>query len=96
MGRLQVSESGEPREVHHMCLMTGFGADAINPYMAYVALAKMKADNVSVPSGHTQDKLVANYIKSVSSASLFALFLSRCSSGSCSWFMCSCDSCGVH
>jgi len=60
-----VSESGEPREVHHMCLMTGFGADAINPYMAYVALAKMKADNVSVPSGHTQDKLVANYIKSV-------------------------------
>jgi glutamate synthase domain-containing protein 2/glutamate synthase domain-containing protein 1/glutamate synthase domain-containing protein 3 len=29
-----VLESGEPREVHHFALLLGFGADAINPYLA--------------------------------------------------------------
>mmetsp|Transcript_15657 Transcript_15657/g.31772 ORF Transcript_15657/g.31772 Transcript_15657/m.31772 type:complete len:2161 (-) Transcript_15657:351-6833(-) len=28
-------ECGDAREVHHFCLLTGFGADAINPYLAY-------------------------------------------------------------
>jgi len=30
-----VIESGEPREVMHFCLLTGYGADAVNPYLAY-------------------------------------------------------------
>ena len=29
-----VLESGEPREVHHFCLLIGYGAQAINPYLA--------------------------------------------------------------
>ncbi len=33
-----ILESGEAREVHHFCLLTGYGADAINPYLAYEAL----------------------------------------------------------
>ena len=33
-----VVESGEAREVHHHCLLVGFGADAINPYLAFEAL----------------------------------------------------------
>ena len=33
-----IVETGEAREVHHFCLMTGFGADAINPYLAFEAL----------------------------------------------------------
>lgn len=33
-----VLESGEPREVHHFCLLLGYGVDAINPYMAYESL----------------------------------------------------------
>ncbi|RMG31960.1 MAG: glutamate synthase subunit alpha, partial [Methanobacteriota archaeon] len=33
-----VVESGEPREVHHFCVLLGFGASAINPYMAYEAI----------------------------------------------------------
>ena len=33
-----VIETGEAREVHHHCLLVGFGADAINPYMAFEAL----------------------------------------------------------
>ncbi len=39
-----VVESGEPREVHHFCTLVGFGADAVNPYLAYEALWKLKAD----------------------------------------------------
>ena len=34
-------ESGEPREVHHFCLLLGYGAQAINPYMAYESLNDM-------------------------------------------------------
>jgi len=33
-----ILESGEAREVHHHCLLIGFGADAINPYLAFEAL----------------------------------------------------------
>jgi glutamate synthase (ferredoxin) len=39
--RTQVSlivESGEPREVHHFATLLGYGADAINPYLAYATL----------------------------------------------------------
>ena len=30
-----VMESGEPREAHHFCLLIGYGASAINPYLAF-------------------------------------------------------------
>lgn len=33
-----ILESGEPREVHHFALLFGYGADCINPYMAYRAV----------------------------------------------------------
>ncbi|MDD5439036.1 MAG: glutamate synthase large subunit, partial [Candidatus Omnitrophica bacterium] len=33
-----IVESGEPREVHHCALLFGYGADCINPYLAYEAL----------------------------------------------------------
>ncbi|MCC6602614.1 MAG: glutamate synthase large subunit [Anaerolineae bacterium] len=39
--RTQVSlivESGEPREVHHFAVLLGYGADAINPYLAFATL----------------------------------------------------------
>ncbi|MFK7855842.1 MAG: glutamate synthase large subunit [Granulosicoccus sp.] len=38
-----VLESGEAREVHHHCLLAGFGVDAINPYLAYEALWDARA-----------------------------------------------------
>ena len=45
-----VLESGEAREVHHHCLLVGYGVDAINPYLAFEALwearAKGQLDNV--------------------------------------------------
>jgi glutamate synthase domain-containing protein 2/glutamate synthase domain-containing protein 1/glutamate synthase domain-containing protein 3 len=39
-----VVESGEPREVMHFCLLVGYGAGAINPYLAYATLAGMIHD----------------------------------------------------
>ncbi len=33
-----VVESGEPRETHHFCCLVGYGADAINPYLAFEAM----------------------------------------------------------
>ena len=36
-----VLESGEPREVHHFALLIGYGAGAINPYLAFETLEDM-------------------------------------------------------
>jgi glutamate synthase domain-containing protein 2/glutamate synthase domain-containing protein 1/glutamate synthase domain-containing protein 3 len=36
-----VLETGEPREVHHFCLLIGYGAQAINPYLIYECLNDM-------------------------------------------------------
>ncbi len=36
-----VVESGEPREAQHFCLLMGYGAGAINPYLAYATMAGM-------------------------------------------------------
>jgi glutamate synthase (NADPH/NADH) large chain len=38
-----IVESGEAREVHHFCLLTGYGGDAIYPYLAYQALQTVSA-----------------------------------------------------
>jgi len=39
-----VVESGEPREVHHFCLLIGYGAGAVNPYLACEAVVGMVED----------------------------------------------------
>jgi glutamate synthase (NADPH/NADH) large chain len=41
-----VVESGEAREVHHLCLLVGYGADAINPYLAFEALWQARRDGL--------------------------------------------------
>src|SRR5690606_12335814 len=41
-----VVESGEAREIHHFCLLFGYGADAVNPYLAFRAMMWMKAEGV--------------------------------------------------
>ena len=41
-----VRGDGEAREVHHHCLLIGFGADAINPYVAFEALWQSQLDNL--------------------------------------------------
>ena len=41
-----VIESGEPREVHHFALLVGYGAGAINPYLAFETLDDLIRDGV--------------------------------------------------
>ena len=36
-----VVEAGDAREVHHMACLVGFGAAAINPYMAFESIEDM-------------------------------------------------------
>ena len=55
-------ESGEPREVHHFCLLTGYGVQAVNPYMAFESLADMIAEG-QLTDIEYQDA-VKGYIKS--------------------------------
>ena len=38
-----VVESAEPREVHHFACLAGYGAEAINPYLAFETLIAMQA-----------------------------------------------------
>ncbi len=38
-----IVESAEPREVHHFVLLFGYGADCINPYLAYAAIEQLIA-----------------------------------------------------
>ncbi len=60
-----VLESGEAREVHHHCLLVGYGADAINPYLAFEALwdARQKGYLDHAPHIETDDDVVAAYRK---------------------------------
>jgi glutamate synthase (ferredoxin) len=58
-----VLESGEPREVHHFALLIGYGAGAINPYLAFETLDDMIRQGELNAIDH--DKAVKNYIKSI-------------------------------
>ncbi|MBO9605071.1 MAG: glutamate synthase large subunit [Paenibacillaceae bacterium] len=58
-----ILESGEPREVHHFALLLGFGAGAINPYLALESLDDLIRQNVL--KNITHDKAVYNYMKAV-------------------------------
>ncbi len=47
-------ESGEPREVHHFCLLLGYGAQAINPYMAFESLGDMVREGLVKDTTHEE------------------------------------------
>ncbi|HWA97298.1 MAG TPA: glutamate synthase large subunit, partial [Pirellulales bacterium] len=59
-----IIESGEPREVHHFALLTGYGAGAVNPYLALATIADMKAHGY-FDEKYTIEKLEKNFIKAV-------------------------------
>jgi glutamate synthase (NADPH) large chain len=58
-----VIESGEPREVHHFALLLGYGAAAINPYLAFETLRDLTCRRLL--TGIDADTAVGNYIKAV-------------------------------
>ena len=56
-------ESGEPREVHHFCLLLGYGVQAINPYLAYECLNDMIHEGML--KGITYHEAIKGYDKAV-------------------------------
>ncbi len=56
-----VVESGDAREVHHMAALVGFGAAAINPYMAFESIEDML--DRGVITGLDREKALSNYVK---------------------------------
>jgi glutamate synthase (NADPH) large chain len=57
-----IVESGEPREVMHFCLLLGYGASAVNPYLAIETLEDLYRKG-SFPPEFTWDKAFKNYMK---------------------------------
>ena len=59
-----VIETGEAREVHHFAVLAGYGAEAINPYLAFETLATLHAED-DLPEEVDEHEVVHRYIKSV-------------------------------
>ncbi|WP_340313282.1 glutamate synthase large subunit [Rhizorhabdus argentea] len=57
-----VVESGEAREVHHFCVLAGYGAEAVNPYLAFDTLEEIRVRQALPLSSSEVRK---NYIKAV-------------------------------
>ena len=57
-------ESGEPREIMHFALLLGYGASAVNPYLAIETLEDLHKQGC-FPAEYTWDKVFKNYMKAV-------------------------------
>src|SRR6202011_4609953 len=57
-----VVETGEAREVHHFCVLAGYGAEAINPYLAFATLEQIRTENGLPLSAEQVQK---NYLKAL-------------------------------
>jgi len=58
-----VIESGDAREVHHVSLLVGYGAGAVNPYVAFETIDDMIRQGMLPGIDH--EKAVQHYIKSL-------------------------------
>ncbi|HET8930452.1 MAG TPA: glutamate synthase large subunit [Acidimicrobiales bacterium] len=59
-----IVEAGDAREVHHMAVLVGYGASAINPYLAFETIEDLA--NRGLLGGVGADKAIANYLKAAS------------------------------
>jgi glutamate synthase (NADPH/NADH) large chain len=57
-----VVETGEAREIHHICCLAGYGAEAVNPYLAFETLEQIRVQNALPLKAYEVQK---NYIKAV-------------------------------
>lgn len=53
-----VVESGDPRTVHHLSTLVGYGAGAVNPYLAYRTISDLVAGPDGADEGEAIDKYV--------------------------------------
>jgi glutamate synthase domain-containing protein 2/glutamate synthase domain-containing protein 1/glutamate synthase domain-containing protein 3 len=59
-----VVESGEPREIHHFATLIGYGANAINPFLAFETIEDMRKRKM-IKEDISHDQAVANYITAI-------------------------------
>ncbi|WP_421947344.1 glutamate synthase large subunit [Phaeodactylibacter xiamenensis] len=59
-----VVEAGDVREAHHYATLIGYGASAINPYMAYASIAQLYGKGV-FEDGKTLDEVINTYNKAI-------------------------------
>ena len=57
-----VVETGSAKEVHHFAVLAGYGAEAVNPYLAIQTLQTIHQD---LPGDLSADKAVYNYVKAI-------------------------------
>lgn len=57
-----VVETGAAREVHHYCVLAGYGAEAINPYLAFETLSHMRREQ---GWDRSEDDVHSHYIKAL-------------------------------
>ena len=55
-----VIETAEAREVHHMCVLVGYGADAICPYLAIECIMKLDREGL-IRKKISKEQLIGNY-----------------------------------
>jgi glutamate synthase domain-containing protein 2/glutamate synthase domain-containing protein 1/glutamate synthase domain-containing protein 3 len=65
MGCGLLVESGEPREVAHFALLIGYGAAAVNPYLAFETVDELAEEGLYVPAELDPAKAHYNYVKAV-------------------------------
>ncbi|SEN11431.1 glutamate synthase large subunit [Lihuaxuella thermophila] len=56
-----IVESGEPRDVHQFSMLIGYGADAVNPYLAFATLREMIKENTL--TGYSYEEAVQRFIR---------------------------------
>ncbi|MDQ2894344.1 MAG: glutamate synthase large subunit [Actinomycetota bacterium] len=59
-----VIESGEPRDIHHMATLIGYGASAINPYLMFESLDEL-ADRSMLPEDLEHDEAEVRIVKAI-------------------------------
>jgi glutamate synthase (NADPH/NADH) large chain len=59
-----VVETGEAREVHHFACLLGFGASAVNPYVAFETIEDMRLRKL-LPNSLSEDEAREHYLKAV-------------------------------
>ncbi|HEY8765168.1 MAG TPA: glutamate synthase large subunit [Solirubrobacteraceae bacterium] len=59
-----VIESGEPRDIHHMATLIGYGAAAINPYLMFESLDEL-ADRSLLPEDLSRDEAEQRIVKAI-------------------------------
>lgn len=64
-----IIETAEAREVHHACCLVGYGADAINPYLAIETLIRMSKEGL-LKKEMSDEEIIKNYKYSVDSGIL--------------------------